>query len=93
MQLKGDGCIAHCLVILLPAGSFCDLVHVLLELGRNAEAEDLLKRAQAVSTFSATNREATAWWGPSALAGAFGMTATAFSKQQLLTAAWCLPVA
>lgn len=50
-------------------GSFCDLVRVLLELGQNSAAESLLKRAQAVSAFSAKSKDTTAWWGPSGLAG------------------------
>ncbi|WIA35287.1 hypothetical protein OEZ86_003745 [Tetradesmus obliquus] len=47
-------------------GCFVDLIHALLDLGREAEAAALLARAQAVAAYSLSSRDPS-WIGPSAL--------------------------
>jgi hypothetical protein len=43
-----------------------DLIHALLDLGREEEAATLLARAQAVAAYSLSHRDPS-WIGPSAL--------------------------
>eukprot|EP00775_Hariotina_reticulata_P002357 gene2357-2663_t len=49
-------------------GVFIELIHVLVELGKEQQAAALLTRASAVGAYPTTSRDNSSWWGPSAAA-------------------------
>jgi len=56
------------LLLLLLLGAFLDLIQVLLALGREQEAAQLLERAHTVGPHRAGSRD-NPWWGPSGAGG------------------------